>query len=205
MIIRLENVRLAFPQLFEAKARSEDKPNDKVFSGAFLFPDANPVVLVTPHEGPKYKAKLQDIIVKVAQEKWGAKANDVLKSAKLNNKICLKNGDAKAEYEGYAGNYFINANNKTRPTLVRTVNGVNVTCTQEDGVIYAGCYGHVSLDIWAQDNKYGKGINASLRGFQFVKDGDAFSGGGAATEDEFDLTDGTDGADVGEEDGGSLV
>lgn len=190
MIIRLENVRLAFPQLFEAKARSDDKPNDKVFGAAFLFPEANPEVLVTPHEGAKYRAKLQDIIKKVADEKWGVKAGEVLKGAKINNKICLKNGDGKAEYEGYAGNYYINANNKTRPTLVRTVNGANVTCTQEDGVIYAGCYGHVSLDIWAQDNKYGKGINASLRGFQFVKDGDAFSGGGAAAEDEFDLTDG---------------
>ncbi len=205
MIVRLENVRLAFPQLWEPKARSDDKPNDKVFSGAFIFPDANPMVLVTPHEGPKYKAKLQDIIVKVAQEKWGAKATDVLKAAKLNNKICLKNGDSKAEYEGYAGNYYINANNKTRPTLVRTVGGQNVTCTQEDGVIYAGCYGHVSLDIWAQDNKYGKGINASLRGFQFVKDGDAFSGGGAASEDEFDLTDTGDEVTGGDDDGGSLV
>jgi hypothetical protein len=29
-------------------------------------------------------------------------------------------------------------------------------------------------------------VNASLRGVQFLRDGDAFAGGGAASDDEFD-------------------
>jgi hypothetical protein len=42
------------------------------------------------------------------------------------------------------------------------------------------------VEIWAQDNNYGKRINASLKGVQFVRDGDAFAGGGAASPDEFE-------------------
>ena len=45
---------------------------------------------------------------------------------------------------------------------------------------------NASIELWAQDNSFGKRVNASLRGVQFLKDGDAFAGGGAASDDEFD-------------------
>ncbi|MDQ9777799.1 DUF2815 family protein, partial [Acinetobacter baumannii] len=41
-------------------------------------------------------------------------------------------------------------------------------------------------ELWCQDNNYGKRINASLRGVQFLKDGEAFAGGGIASEDDFE-------------------
>ena len=49
-------------------------------------------------------------------------------------------------------------------------------------------YGYVngSIELWCQDNAYGKRINATLRGVQFLKDGEAFAGGGSASADEFD-------------------
>jgi hypothetical protein len=43
-----------------------------------------------------------------------------------------------------------------------------------------------TVEVWAQDNKFGKGIRATLRGVQFVKDGDAFSAGTPVSEDDFD-------------------
>jgi hypothetical protein len=58
--------------------------------------------------------------------------------------------------------------------------------TEADGKPYAGCYVNASIELWAQDNNYGKRVNASLGGVQFARDGDAFAGGGAASEDEFD-------------------
>lgn len=44
------------------------------------------------------------------------------------------------------------------------------------------------------DNNFGKRINASLGGVQFYRDGDAFAGGGVASEDDFD--DVSEGADA---------
>jgi hypothetical protein len=66
--------------------------------------------------------------------------------------------------------------------------------TAEDGKPYSGCYVNCSLELWAQDNSYGKRINAQLGGVQFFKDGDAFSGGGSAADaDDFDeITEGAD-------------
>ena len=65
---------------------------------------------------------------------------------------------------------------------------------EADGLPYSGCYVNASIELWAQDNNYGKRINASLRGVQFYRDGDAVAGGGGpASEDEFDdLAEGAD-------------
>ena len=53
-------------------------------------------------------------------------------------------------------------------------------------LIYSGCHTHVSLDIWAQDNKWGRRINCTLRGVMFAGDGANFGGGSApASASEF--------------------
>ena len=68
--------------------------------------------------------------------------------------------------------------------------------TEADGVIYAGCYVNASIEFWAQDNNFGKRINAQLRGVQFNGDGDAFSAGRPADADEFEeVSSGTDAGD----------
>uniref|UniRef100_UPI0025B91E9B ssDNA-binding protein n=1 Tax=Candidatus Symbiopectobacterium sp. TaxID=2816440 RepID=UPI0025B91E9B len=65
--------------------------------------------------------------------------------------------------------------------------------TAADGKPYAGCYVNATIDIWAMDNNFGKRINASLGGVQFLCDGDAFAGGGVATPDDFEnMSEGAD-------------
>ena len=56
----------------------------------------------------------------------------------------------------------------------------------EDGKPYSGCYVNASVELWPQDNNYGKRVNATLMGVQFFRDGESFSGGGVASEDDFD-------------------
>jgi hypothetical protein len=56
---------------------------------------------------------------------------------------------------------------------------------QADGRPYSGCYVNASVEFYAYDNN-GKGIAATLKGVQFFKDGDAFTGGGVASPDDFD-------------------
>ncbi len=97
----------------------------------------------------------------MARDKRGAKADSVLKTLRSTLKICLHDGDEKAEYEGYSGNKFVFASNKARP---RIVDQDNMILVQADGCPYAGYYVNAVIDIWAQDNKFGKRINASLSG-----------------------------------------
>ena len=173
MKIKLENVRLAFPNLFEAKTvNGEGEP---AFSASFLLPPKHPAIKT-----------LRDAFEAVGKDKWGAKWPTVKKEIEAKDRLALHDGDTKADYAGFAGNLFVSARNKTRPLVIDRDKS---PLTSADGRPYAGCYVHASIELWAQDNNYGKRINASLRGVQFFKDGDAFAGGGAASDDEFDSVD----------------
>lgn len=170
MKLMINNVRLAFPALFEAKTvNGEGEP---AFSAAFIIPKNHPQI-----------KEIEAVLREVADAKWGAKADAVFKQMKAADKLCLHDGDSKADYDGFTGNYYISARSKTRPLVV---DRNKAPLTTSDGKPYAGCYVNASVEFWAQDNNYGKRINASLRGVQFARDGDAFTGGGAASQDEFD-------------------
>ncbi len=56
----------------------------------------------------------------------------------------------------------------------------------EDGRPYGGCYVHAKVEFWAQENKFGKTVRATLVGIQFAKDGDSFGGAKKATDDGFE-------------------
>jgi hypothetical protein len=131
----------------------------------------------------------------VAKDKWKDKAAAVYTSLEKTDKLALHDGDTKAQYDGVAGNFFVSAaaQESARPTVI---DGNKAPLTAKDGKPYAGCYVNASIDLWAQDNKYGKRINAQLRGVQFAADGDAFSAGRPADSDEFEeVTEGADAAD----------
>lgn len=171
MKFKLQNVRAAFLQVFTAKAVNGE--GDPAFGCSFLLAPTDPQV----------KA-LEAACLQVAKEKWGAKADQVFKQMKAGDKLCLHDGDTKAQYEGFEGMMFVSTRTKTRPL---TLNRDKSPVTESDGVLYSGCYVNASIELWAQDNQFGKRINAQLGGVQFVRDGDAFSGGGsAADEDDFD-------------------
>jgi len=178
MQITIKNVRLAFPVLHTAEAFGDSDKKD--FSGAFLIAKNDPQI-----------KEINRVIDAVAVEKWKDKAAAMVKSIRAGDKMFIHDGDSK-EYDGYAGNFFMNARNEVRPAVI---DRNKAPLTAEDGKPYAGCYVDVSLDIWAQENKYGKRINAKLRGVRFVADGDAFTAAGTTgSADDFDdLADGADG------------
>lgn len=178
IVIQCMDARLSFPHLFEPQ-RDENGKNPK-YNGIFIMAKDNPAI-----------AEITAEIKRVAQEKWPQKHAEILQSLKASGKLCLRNGDTKAQYEGFEGNIYISASNKI-PIKVFNRNGEMITEGCE-GSPYAGCYVNVSVELWVQDNqKFGKRINASLRAVQFVKDGESFGGGSVATEDEFgDLGEGS--------------
>lgn len=181
--IMLRNVRLAFPNLFEpSTVAGEGEPR---YSAAFILPPDHPQL-----------KEIQAKIKAVAAEKWKDKADAVVKGLEKTGKVALHDGDEKPQYDGFPGNMFISASAKVsaRPTVINTD---KTPLTERDGKPYAGCYVNVSLDFWAQDNAYGKRVNAQLRGVQFYRDGDAFSAGRPADSDEFEeVTDGATADDI---------
>jgi hypothetical protein len=172
--------RLSFPDLF---APRPFKPGDKPkFKATFLV----------PKDGPEHK-KISEAIIAVAKAKWpggGPKEKDyrkILAAIKGNaNKFCFQDGETKS-YAGYEGMMAFSANSPTRPLVVdcHHTKDSPAYLSESDGRPYAGCHVIGSVEIFAYDNS-GDGISATLRGVQFVKDGEAFSGGGAASDDEFD-------------------
>lgn len=183
MEIKLPNVRLAFPNLFRPQSVQGSDPK---YGASFLIdPDTK--------AGSKLVAQIEDAMVEVANAKWGDKADKILKGLKKQGRVCLRDGDEKAEYDGFEGMMFVSATNAAKPTV--TDRDPNEELTQADGKPYGGCFVYGYIELWAQDNDYGKRINASLKGVQFYKDGDAFSGGGVAKVEDFE-----DLSDLGEDD-----
>lgn len=169
MKLTLKNVRLSFPDIFEPRAF---KPGDPLkYKATFLLEKSDPQI----------KA-IDAAILSALTDKVGTKAAATLKNIKGNpNKYCFQDGDAK-EYDGYAGHMALTANSKARPLVL---DRDKTPLTQSDGKPYAGCYVNASVEVFAYDNS-GVGVSATLKGVQFVKDGDAFGGGAPASPDDFD-------------------
>lgn len=167
--IMLKNVRLSFPGLFTAEAF---KPgDDPKFKATFLI----------PKDDPQVKA-VEAKILAALKEKYPSKADALLKSIRNNpNKFCFQDGDTKS-YDGYEGMMALSAKSKSRPTVI---DADRTPLVEADGKPYAGCYVNASVDFFAYDSS-GVGVSASVRGVQFVRDGDSFGGGRPAASDEFD-------------------
>ena len=90
--VMLKGVRLAFNDLF--KARAFDADSEPKFSGTFLLPKNDP-------QWPAIEAAIEA----AAAAKFGEKkAPSVLKGIRGNpNRYCVVDGDTK-DYDGYAGN-----------------------------------------------------------------------------------------------------
>jgi hypothetical protein len=168
--ILLRDVRLAFPQIWEAATVGDSK--EAAFSAAFLLHPTHPDLQL-----------IRDTIELVAQNKWPKNWETMLKSIEASDKTCLHNGNRKAEYAGYENNFFVNTRSKTRPTIL---DANKAPLTQADGRPYGGCYCNSRIQIWATENSYGRRISAQLAGIQFLRHSDAFSGGTVAQTDDFE-------------------
>lgn len=188
--INLNMVRGSFLNVFEAKAFEGGTPK---FSGKFIIEPGSP------------QAQLLDkTMLAVAEERWPGKGkatlDKLIKTGKPKNiEVCYvkegyaKDGDQDEVYDGFEGMHYLSASADTRPLIL---DRDKTPLVAQDGRPYSGCWNNLVLEIWAQDNKWGKGIRCTLKGIQFVKDGDAFSGGAPASMADFDEV--TEGADAGD-------
>ena len=164
MKILLRDVRLAFPALWR---RAVFGGEEGKFGATFLL-----------------NKTTQADQIKVVSEGITTMCKADLKGVKLPpDKLCLRDGDA-SEYDGFGGHMSLKASNNGRPLVIHRDKSV---ITEDDGIIYAGCYVNAQINLWSQDNQWGKRVNANLLGVQFVRDGEPFGDGGRiARPDEFD-------------------
>jgi hypothetical protein len=165
----LSDVRLSYPSLFKKKAFGEGDPK---FTASFLINKET-------DSGKKNIKVLKDAI----RELMGKHYGDSIPKLGA-EKYCLRDGDSddKNDKDGYAGHMYVSASNNKRPAVYDTD---KTPLNEEDGVIYAGCYVDAVLNIWIQDNKYGRRVNAGLEGVRFRRDGEAF-GSAPISADVFD-------------------
>jgi len=169
-LVKLENVRLSYPNVFAAKAMK--LPNGEMqkakFSAVFLL------------DKVKHKATIENIqklIERVALEKFGKKVP--LKHT------CLRDGAEKEDTQGYGdGVMFISCSSESRPVVVDRDKS---PLTDEDKKIYGGCYVNAGINLFAYSHPVGgKGVSAALRWVQFVKDGDSFGSSHVNVDTEID-------------------
>ena len=163
MKLKLTNVRLSFPNLF---TRAVFNGEEGKYGATLLLP------------------KSEKAQVKAIDEAIASMIKTELKGAKLpSDKLCKRDGDD-ADYAGYEDCWSIKASNGVRPLVL---DRLKAPLTADDEVVYAGCYVNAIIELWAQNNQWGKRINANLLGVQFVKDGERFGDGGrTAKVDDFD-------------------
>jgi hypothetical protein len=170
--IHLSNVRLSYFYGFEPFTPQPTQQN----------PNPKPVYCLHALMDPKHPdlPRVAALIQKVAEAEWKEETSVILPALKAKDDICLHKGDVtKAGKPEYAGLYFVSANNKKPFTIV---DGDRTPLRAKDGRPYSGCYANVILDIWAQNNQFGKRVNATATGVQFLRHAEAFGGGAPAAD-----------------------
>lgn len=156
--IYVERVRLSYPYLFKPRVQENDDGKQTKKFQAKLILDKK--------KHKKFIDEIEDAFDDIIDAKWNGK-----RPAKLtDDRLCLRDGDDE-DGEEFHGTMVLSASNTKRPD-VRDRN--KTPLVEEDGKPYAGCYVNAIVRLWAQDNKYGKRINASLEVVQFMDDGDPF-------------------------------
>lgn len=171
--VKIANARLSFPSLFQIATFGGESTGK--FEATFILDKVEHADTIK---------SIQAAIAALAKEKLKGKTPPA-------DKLCLKDGDDLDRPE-FEGKMTIKASTKKRPLIIDRDKSPLV---EDDNRPYAGCHVNGIISLWAQDNSYGKRVNAQLDGVQFVGDGEPFGDGGISTdafdafEDDFETTD----------------
>ena len=176
--IMLKNIVLAFPALAEPQSFGEGEP-----AYGAKFP-------IKPNS--EQQKAIEAAILAEAKEAWKDKADSVINMLAEDGKLCFtkkvyrskKTGEP---YQGFDGQHYLSTRNaKTQPSVYNQY-GEEVNGKSEiEAKAFSGAVVNASIEIWAQDNKWGRRINCSLRGVMLTGEGENFGGGSSpAGADEF--------------------
>lgn len=176
--IMLKNVVLAFPALAEPQSFGEGEP-----AYGAKFP-------IKPNS--EQQKAIEAAVLAEAKEAWKDKAESIVKMLEEDGKVAFtkkvyrskKTGEP---YQGFDGMHYLSTRNaKTQPTVFNQY-GEEVSGKGDiERQAFSGAVVNASIEIWAQDNKWGRRINCSLRGVMLTGEGENFGGGSSpASADEF--------------------
>ena len=176
--IMLKNVVLAFPALAEPQSLGEGEP-----AYGAKFP-------IKPNS--EQQKAIEAAILAEAKEAWKDKADSVIDMLAEDGKLCFtkkvyrskKTGEA---YQGFDGAHYLSTRNaKTQPTVFNQYGEELSSKSEIEAKAFSGAVVNASIEIWAQDNKWGRRVNCSLRGVMLTGEGENFGGGSSpASADEF--------------------
>lgn len=181
-IVQLLNNRLSFPDLWEPVQFEGQGPFS--YRASFLQPEDQPVMLQQADKSWK-KTTMKKVIEEVTTAAWKGKAVAIYDSIKGNSQKCCWRDGTPTGYDGYDGMYVLASSRGQEKGRPLVIDRDKSPLQASDGKPYAGCYVNATVEIWVQDNKWGKALRATLRGVQFVKDGDSFAAGTPLNDDEF--------------------
>lgn len=165
-------VRLSYVNVF--KPRKDEESGRESYSVMALIPKSDTATVA------KINAAVDAVKNDPAsQQVWGSKFLASFKTP-------LRDGDTERDTEEspeYAGHWFINVNSGTKPGVV----DAHVQPVMDESAVYSGCYGKVSLNMYAYKQKGGVGIAAGLNNVQKIKDGERLGGGRSNPEDDFSV------------------
>lgn len=186
MRILVKNVRIRFANIFEPTLQPGAK-EPKYSLKAIIEPDSENVALI------------ENAMAAVAKEKWKEKAESVEKMFVRTGRkpdVCFVREPYTSKdgvvWDGFEGKYYLSASSdmQSRPKIVDQ--NPKIDLIKSDGKPYDGCYVNLSLEIWPQQNDFGRGVRAQLKGVQFVKHGDAFGGSPPSDGSEFETLESVD-------------
>lgn len=185
--IKMNDVRLSFPSLVTATRFTPNNENE--------IPKYKASFLLDPVKHADTIKEIKNAAKDLMQKAWGGKPagfKEIDCFGDGNNKV---NGEG-AVYDGYKDMFYVSANNKSRPILLHKD---KTTVDKEDieDVFQPGYRVNASINLWTQDNQFGKAIRCSLRGIQFRREDEVFGGGSVDVDLEFEDFSSSDDDDFG--------
>jgi len=169
--IWIKRARLSFPALLQPKAPAQGA--DPKYSADFIL-DA---------DAPEW-VEVMKMIQTMAAEKWGEQASNILNMINQDSRQrCYGQGSEKVKksgdgigqlYEGYEGKLYIGGSSANAPQLIGTDAQPLPPTANKNELFNGGNYVGAILNIWLQDNQFGKGVRAGLTAVQFLEKGESF-------------------------------
>jgi len=124
----------------------------------------------------------------VAKQKWKDKASAIVATCMKDRKKSAwqkteYTNDEGTAYDGFADMFYLRARNEDAP-LILGPDAEEIT-KGKAGAPYGGCYVNAQVELFPQDNSFGKALRCKILGVQFAADGDAFASGSKADKSAF--------------------
>jgi hypothetical protein len=179
--LMLKNKRIGFPDLAEPRSVQGGKPS----FGARIILDPKDADI----------ALIESAMDEVARWKWKDSAKDVVEMCREKGRLALdkkpyRNKEGKV-YAGFENMYSLGVSSpeNKEPTLFNEYKqqyGKDLPRADAASKFYAGCFGHVKVEIYPLPRDDGNRIACAVLGVMFAEDGEPLSGGtGPATADDF--------------------